>query len=109
MLAFNMELERVFAPQLFVGAKPGSARFGLGVLAEGAEARVWQGRVVLIAHTAPDQTKVIFEPREDPHPHSTDAVRRETFTDCPRGGDRDGARFQLARGSGGRRIAIRNA
>jgi len=60
LFAFNTELERVFAPQLFAGVRPGVVRLGLGALAERAETLVPQGRVVLIAHTAPDQTKVIF-------------------------------------------------
>ena len=66
LLAFNMELERVFAPQLFATLRPGEARLDLGTLAERAEALIPQGRVVYITNTAADQTKVYFEAREDP-------------------------------------------
>ncbi|HTO78332.1 MAG TPA: PepSY-associated TM helix domain-containing protein [Methylocystis sp.] len=66
LLAFNMELERVFAPQLFAGPRPGAQALGLGALAESAEGLVPQGRVIYLTRSAEDQIKVYFEPREDP-------------------------------------------
>jgi len=65
LLAFNMELERVFAPQLFAGARPGAQPLGLGALAESAGSLVPQGRVMYLSRSAEDQIKVYFEPRED--------------------------------------------
>jgi len=66
LLAFNMELERVFAPQLFAAEPSSSTRLSLAELAERADALVPQGRVFFVEHTAPDQTKVNFEPRLSP-------------------------------------------
>jgi len=70
LLAFNMELERVFAPQLFAKPQAGATRLDLAKLAERAEAIVPRGRVSYAFHTAPDQAKVTFEPRENPETHA---------------------------------------
>jgi uncharacterized iron-regulated membrane protein len=66
LLAFNMELERLFAPQLFANAPAGATPLDLATLAERAQALVPQARLIYLAHTAPDQTKAYFEPRENP-------------------------------------------
>jgi uncharacterized iron-regulated membrane protein len=65
LLAFNVELERVFAPQLFAAPRPGVARLDLATLAERAEAMVPRGRVVGITFTEPDQASVYFTARDD--------------------------------------------
>ncbi len=66
LLAFNIELERLFAPQLFANAPPVLAPLDLATLAERAQALVPQARLIYLAHTAPDQTKAYFEPLENP-------------------------------------------
>ena len=88
LLAFNTELERVFAPRLFAKPRPGAERLSLATLAEHAETLMPQGRVIYIAHTAADQTKVYFEPRENPltkHPYELDFT--EFFIDPFTGGE----------------------
>ncbi len=65
LLAFNMELERVCAPQLFATLRPSIAQLGLATLAERTQALVPHGRLIYIAHTAADQTKAYFEPLDD--------------------------------------------
>jgi uncharacterized iron-regulated membrane protein len=69
VLAFNWELERVFAPQLFATHKPGVAKLDLATLAERAEALVPHGRAEIITFTQPDQVMVYFAPRADPKTH----------------------------------------
>lgn len=66
LLAFNVELERVFAPQLFAVEKPGAARLDLATLAERAQALVPKGHLELVAFTEPDQVSVSFTARNDP-------------------------------------------
>jgi uncharacterized iron-regulated membrane protein len=66
LLAFNMELERVFAPQLFAKARPGADILGLATLAERGEPLVPRGRLVSVSYTQPDQARLWFEPRDDP-------------------------------------------
>ena len=66
VLAFNWELERVFAPQLFATPRPGVAKLDLATLAERAEVLVPQARAEIITHTQPDQVMVYFVPRTDP-------------------------------------------
>jgi uncharacterized iron-regulated membrane protein len=70
LLAFNMELERVFAPQFFAKAPAGASPLDLATLAERAQALVPQGRLVYLARAAPDQTRAYFEPRENPETHA---------------------------------------
>jgi len=65
LLAFNWELERVFAPRLFATGKPGVPKLDLATLADRAEALVPQGRVEIITFTQPDQVMVYFVPRTD--------------------------------------------
>ena len=65
LLAFNVELERVFAPQLFAAPRPGVARLDLAALAERAGAMVPRGRVEGITFTEPDQASVYFTARTD--------------------------------------------
>ncbi|ARN80765.1 PepSY-associated TM helix domain-containing protein [Methylocystis bryophila] len=66
LLAFNMELERVFAPQLFAAEPSHPTRLSLAELAERADALVPQGRVRYVQNTAPDQARIYFEPRVAP-------------------------------------------
>ena len=65
LLAFNTELERIFAPQLFAKPRPGVAQLDLATLAERGEKLVPLGRLVYVAYTQPDQVRLWFEPRED--------------------------------------------
>ncbi|HMK90559.1 MAG TPA: PepSY-associated TM helix domain-containing protein [Methylocystis sp.] len=66
LLAFNVELERIFAPQLFAKPHPGEPRFDLATLAERAEALLPQAQVFAINMNEPDQAYVVFMPRDDP-------------------------------------------
>jgi len=66
VLAFNWELERVFAPELFAVPRPGVAKLDLATLAERAEVLVPQGRAEIITFTQPDQVMVNFIPLVDP-------------------------------------------
>jgi uncharacterized iron-regulated membrane protein len=63
LLAFNDELERVFAPQLFATPRPG-APLPLAELAERAQAFAPGGAVGRVAYEAPDQVLVEFLTRE---------------------------------------------
>ena len=65
LLAFNTELERVFAPQLF--AQPRTiTTLDLATLAERAQQLVPEARVQAVTLTEPDQVSVWFEPPKDP-------------------------------------------
>jgi uncharacterized iron-regulated membrane protein len=66
LLAFNAELERVFAPQLFAKARQGQERLDLASLALRAETMIPRGRVVSVSYTEPDQVGVDFAARKDP-------------------------------------------
>jgi uncharacterized iron-regulated membrane protein len=66
LLAFNFELERVFAPNLFASPRADDQKLDLATLAERAEAIVPHGRAEIITHTQPDQVMVDFIPRLDP-------------------------------------------
>jgi uncharacterized iron-regulated membrane protein len=66
LLAFNSELDRFFAPQLFATPRPGVAPLDLATLAARAEALVPQARVVGVLFTETDQASVAFVPRKDP-------------------------------------------
>ena len=81
MLAFNWELEKVFAPQLF--AAPQTApRQDLATLAERAQTLVPDGRVVRVGHTDPRQVQVDFEPLKDARTgQPVDLGFTEFFTD----------------------------
>ncbi|MFO1407769.1 MAG: PepSY-associated TM helix domain-containing protein [Steroidobacteraceae bacterium] len=65
LLAFNTELERVFAPRLFAAERPGVPRLDLAELAERAQVLVPEGRVQAVTYSEPDQVSVWFEPRTD--------------------------------------------
>ncbi len=65
MLAFNSELERIFAPQLFAVPHPGIAPLDLATLAERAEALVPQARVISVGFTETDQASIYFEARKN--------------------------------------------
>ena len=66
LLAFNTELERFFAPQLFADPRPDVARLDPATLANRAQAIVPDGRVQSVTYTEPDQVRVDFSPRVDP-------------------------------------------
>jgi len=66
LLAFNTELERVFAPQLFANVRPGVAPLDLATLATRAEALVPGARVRGVVFTEPDHVQVYTEPKIDP-------------------------------------------
>ena len=66
ILAFNTELERVFAARLFAQGPHGTARLDLATLAEKAAALVPAGKVRQVTYTEPDQVSVYFEPGIDP-------------------------------------------
>jgi uncharacterized iron-regulated membrane protein len=65
LLAFNTELERLCAPQLFATPRAG-APLDLATLAVRAEALVPRGRVLSVTYAEPDQVAVTFAPRHDP-------------------------------------------
>lgn len=65
LLAFNVELERIFAPQLFAQPRPGVAPLDLATLAERAQALVPQARVDAVLMTEDDQASVYFTPLPD--------------------------------------------
>ena len=64
LLAFNIELERVFAPQLFARPRTGVAPRDLATLIERAQAQLPQARVTGAAYAEPDQVSIGFEPRD---------------------------------------------
>ncbi len=66
LLAFNFELERVFAPHLFAMPRPGITPLDLATLAERAQVIVPHGKVERVGYTETDQVQVDFAPRMDP-------------------------------------------
>ena len=64
LLAFNFELERWFAPELFAAPRPSVPKLELAELARRAQALVPQGRVASVSFVQPDQVSVWFEPRD---------------------------------------------
>lgn len=65
LLAFNTELERVFAPQLF--AHPRAApKLDLATLAQKAQQQVPHGRLQAVTLTEPDQVSAWFVAENDP-------------------------------------------
>jgi uncharacterized iron-regulated membrane protein len=66
LLAFNNELEHVFAPQLYAKPHPGDAPLDLATLAEQAATHVVHARVVRVILTEPDQAQIVFRPATDP-------------------------------------------
>jgi len=64
LLAFNTELERVFAPQLFAKLRPNTPRLDLATLAARAERLVTNGRIFSVTTTEPDQIFVYILPRD---------------------------------------------
>ena len=63
LLAFNVELERFFAPQLFAQPRPGRAPLDLVTLAERAQAQLPQAQVTTVTYQEPDQVSIGFAPR----------------------------------------------
>jgi len=66
LLAWNFELERVFAPQLFATPKPGVAPLDLATLAARAAEIVPHGTVERVGYTDVGQVQVDFSARRDP-------------------------------------------
>lgn len=66
LLAFNTELERVFAPQLFAKPRSGMAPLDLATLAEKGQARLPDRRVQYVLYAEPDQVLVTFAGPKDP-------------------------------------------
>lgn len=66
LLAFNFELERVLAPQLFATRRPRVAPLDLATLAERAQIIVPHGRVERVGYTEADQVQVDFAARNNP-------------------------------------------
>ena len=66
LLAFNTELERVFAPELFAHSRAGVPRLDLATLAERAATLVPNARVRSVTMAEPDQVSIYFEPQIDP-------------------------------------------
>lgn len=66
LLAFNTELERVFAPRLFA-PEPAKHRLDLATLAEKAERLAGpKAQLFNVANTEPDQVVAYVEPAQDP-------------------------------------------
>jgi uncharacterized iron-regulated membrane protein len=66
LLAFNSELERVFAPGLFATPRPGVAPLDLAALAERAETLVPHAHLGGVAFTEADQVRAGFVADKDP-------------------------------------------
>ena len=66
LLAFDHELERVFAPQLFAAPRPGNRPLDLATLAERAGQIVPHGNVAAVTIIQADQVLVSFDPKMDP-------------------------------------------
>lgn len=66
LLAFNSELERLFAPSLFAEAPAGAVPLDLATLAERAQGLVPNARLGGIAFTDVDQVSAAFRPVADP-------------------------------------------
>ena len=66
LLAFDHELERVFAPRLFATPHPGRQPLDLATLAERAGQIVPRGNVTAVTIVQPDQVLVSFDPKLDP-------------------------------------------
>jgi uncharacterized iron-regulated membrane protein len=66
LLAFNNELEHVFAPRLFAQVRPGVPPLALATLAERAETLVPHAHVVGVTMSAPDQAAISFRAEIDP-------------------------------------------
>jgi len=66
MLAFKTDLERLVCPRIYATPRLGVPPLDMATLAERANARVPHGEVVAVGIEEPDQTLVVFDPREDP-------------------------------------------
>jgi uncharacterized iron-regulated membrane protein len=66
LLAYNTELERVFAPQLFARPHSGVPPLDLAALAEQAQTIVGRSRAIFVLYAEPDQTLVSVAPPIDP-------------------------------------------
>ncbi|WP_292532695.1 PepSY domain-containing protein [Methylocystis sp.] len=78
LLAFNVELQRVFAPQLFATPRPGVAQLDLVTLMERAAPLIPHARVRGATQFESDQAAIAFQPETDP---ATGKPYRLGFTD----------------------------
>ena len=62
LLAYNTELERVFAPRLFASPRPGADRLNLAELAVRAATIAPERKVASVLYTTDDQAQVHFQP-----------------------------------------------
>jgi uncharacterized iron-regulated membrane protein len=92
LLTFNIELERVFAPQLFAQARPGSPPLDLATLAERAQAQLPQARVTSVTYAEPDQVSVGFAPRNGTDGRAGPGLAFDEFYVDPWTGDELGRR-----------------
>lgn len=91
LLAFNVELERVFAPRLFAVPRAGQPTLDLATLAEHAQRLLPDARVTSVTFTEPDQVAVGFVQREGAEAPSGADTFDELFID-PWTGDELGRR-----------------
>ena len=66
ILAFNTEIERLCAPQLFARLRPGESRLDLATLILRAQEQLPQAQVFGAILTEPDQASLYVAAREDP-------------------------------------------
>ena len=92
LLAFNVELERVFAPQLFAKPRPGSAPLDLATLAERAQEQLPQAQVTSVTYQEPDQVSVGFAPRNGTDGRAGPELAFDEFYVDPWTGDELGRR-----------------
>lgn len=95
LLAFNTELERVFAPQLFAKTHRDQSRLDLATLALRAQALVPpHARIFSVTYTEADQVFVTVEPRVDPQTQAPYALDFDELYLDPGTGDKLGRRLR---------------
>ena len=92
LLAFNFELERAFAPELFARPRGAGPPLDLATLAERAQRAVPAGRVVSVSLVQPDQASVWFEPKTATGTPRAEALGFEEFFQDPWTGNELGTR-----------------
>jgi uncharacterized iron-regulated membrane protein len=92
LLAFNFELERAFAPELFARPRGAGPPLDLATLAERAQQAVPAGRVVSVSLVQPDQASVWFEPKTATGAPRAEALGFEEFFQDPWTGNELGTR-----------------
>jgi len=92
LLAFNFELERLFAPELFARPRASEPKLDLATLAERAQRAVPAGRVVSVSFVQPDQVNVWFEPKVATGALKSEALGFDEFFQDPWTGNELGRR-----------------